>query len=639
MQRRRRAVRIAAPATGRSSARRVDSLRRRTARSSTAPSRRRTRRSLRPTRGVAAPRAGELERHERHGRVERGAGAVQAARTASSTPSRGDARPARTRAVGAALRDATAARDSRNRSSSGARTRSRAASRRRVAGRRVHAADDRRRDPRASSPSRARSPPPPRRRARPRSPPARVPWWSARAAQVDQRREARAADRDVHDALAPRAAERVGDHDARGARAPSRGRAARSEPLGRRVGILREQRERTPPRRSRRRRRRSRRRSRAASRRSRGRRGARRPAPSPARPTRARSPSGDEPALGLRHDLLRDRDDVAVARRRARAAAARGARRGRRRARPPGAPRGGSISSVTSQQLASAARATASGDVVVAHDRVGDGDADARAPSRSRPRARASRSSITHAGEQIRVGARGADRRDLEADRPASACRPCPRAARRPRSADTPTTALARRGDRLADAGHREDRADRHHGVRGADHDGVRARDRLEHARAPARARSTPSNRIAFTSSRAPRRTQYSWKCRSSCSPASSTTSIRVSPGRRSSGGSRTPTPNRARDPRGHLRERPPVGRASGVRNRWVARSRSPRPNQASLGVEAPELLGRAEGLVAPAPAALAVEHVAEPVGDRVEVGGDVQAVHRRCRRRCSRPP
>jgi hypothetical protein len=39
---------------------------------------------------------------------------------------------------------------------------------------------------------------------------------------------------------------------------------------------------------------------------------------------------------------------------------------------------------------------------------------------------------------------------------------------------------------------------------------------------------STPSNRIALTSSRAPRRTQYSWKCRSIPCPTE-TTSSRVS--------------------------------------------------------------------------------------------------------------
>ena len=51
-------------------------------------------------------------------------------------------------------------------------------------------------------------------------------------------------------------------------------------------------------------------------------------------------------------------------------------------------------------------------------------------------------------------------------------------------------------------------------------------------------------------------------------------------------------------------------------------------PEPRGLGVEAPELLGRAEGLVAPAPPAFAIEGVAEPVGDRVEVRTHPEAVH-----------
>ncbi len=46
------------------------------------------------------------------------------------------------------------------------------------------------------------------------------------------------------------------------------------------------------------------------------------------------------------------------------------------------------------------------------------------------------------------------------------------------------------------------------------------------------------------------------------------------------------------------------------------------------VGVEGPELLGRAEGLVPPSPSALSVERVPQPVGDRVQIGRDVEPVH-----------
>ena len=47
------------------------------------------------------------------------------------------------------------------------------------------------------------------------------------------------------------------------------------------------------------------------------------------------------------------------------------------------------------------------------------------------------------------------------------------------------------------------------------------------------------------------------------------------------------------------------------------------------VGIEAAELLRRPEGLVATPPPALAVERVAQPVGDGIQIGGDMEPVHR----------
>ena len=97
-----------------------------------------------------------------------------------------------------------------------------------------------------------------------------------RPAEVDERRDPRAADRRRSRPRAARPAERVRDHDRHLDAQPLGQRLA--EPLGRPVRILRATTTGTPPRRSTRRRRRSRRRSRGASRRSPGRLDARRPA-------------------------------------------------------------------------------------------------------------------------------------------------------------------------------------------------------------------------------------------------------------------------------------------------------------------------------------------------------------------------
>jgi hypothetical protein len=79
-------------------------------------------------------------------------------------------------------------------------------------------------------------------------------------------------------------------------------------------------------------------------------------------------------------------------------------------------------------------------------------------------------------------------------------------------------------------------------------------------------------------------------------------------------------------DPRGHRGEREPV------RERACAEQMGPevkvaQPEPGRLGVQGAELLGRPERLVAPAPSALALEDVAEPVDDRVEVRAHPEAV------------
>ena len=105
-------------------------------------------------------------------------------------------------------------------------------------------------------------------------------------------------------------------------------------------------------------------------------------------------------------------------------------------------------------------------------------------------------------------------------------------------------------------------------------------------ASAPATASSTPgaglasaapSYRTAFTSSAACRRTQYSWKCRSRGRPML-TASILVVTGSSDIGRIRLASPNRAAT-RAVASDSVAPDRRSPVRNRWVARSRSPRPN------------------------------------------------------------
>ena len=132
-------------------------------------------------------------------------------------------------------------------------------------------------------------------------------------------------------------------------------------------------------------------------------------------------------------------------------------------------------------------------------------------------------------------------------------------------------------------------------------------------------AAETPSKRIALTSSRAPRRTQYSWKCRSSSCPSATTSSL-VSTRSSVIGRIVTSISNRAAIARGHLRQGQAVGQRScpeQVRRQVEVAEPEPR----GVAIEGRELLGRSEGLVAPAPPALPVERVAEPIRDRIEVG------------------
>ena len=67
----------------------------------------------------------------------------------------------------------------------------------------------------------------------------------------------------------------------------------------------------------------------------------------------------------------------------------------------------------------------------------------------------------------------------------------------------------------------------------------------------------------------------------------------------------------------------------AGVRKRWVARSRSPRPNQAPSASERAQLFCGSEGLALPAPPSLPVRQAGQPVRHRVQIGRNVQAVHR----------
>ena len=221
-------------------------------------------------------------------------------------------------------------------------------------------------------------------------------------APVVERRQSRAADRDVGLTEPPRPPEAVGDHHRR----PRRPRPRRSRARIRRAdasGSSGSRATRSAPGRSRRRCPRSRRSSRSGSRRSerrarRGRsRGSRRGSARPgAGPCRARAASSRarsarlhvgqlaHPPLGLRNDLLGDDHDVAVRRlhARAREPLRRSARRGGRRRRSPAARRSGPPRAVAHAGATPLSRPSRASSAAVA----GLGAALAPAPSASAAR-------------------------------------------------------------------------------------------------------------------------------------------------------------------------------------------------------------------------------------------------------------
>ena len=116
-----------------------------------------------------------------------------------------------------------------------------------------------------------------------------------------------------------------------------------------------------------------------------------------------------------------------------------------------------------------------------------------------------------------------------------------------PTIGETPTTGPGPAGDGIPHAGHRQDRPDRDHGVRRTQEHDVGTGDRVEDAgggRSLVRCLRTGS---PSPGPRACRFTQYSWKWRSSGSPAASITSILVVTGSSDIGSTRTVTPNSGR--------------------------------------------------------------------------------------------
>ena len=282
------------------------------------------------------------------------------------------------------------------------------------------------------------------------------------------------------------------------------------------------------------------------------------------------------------------------------------------------------------------AAAASSSRMIVSVD--GDPDPELASIARSERRGRARRS--PSADRSPAVGARGAQRRDLE---PGHGHQLVGHPGER-RAADDPADRRPprsrRRGDRLADA--RAPRGSARSTPPGSTGRARRRRrPRSRRARPGAgRAASMPSNRTAFTvvarrraapstpgnAGRARRRRRRR-------------TSMRVVTGSSVIGRIRSPHPNRAATARGHLRQRARPSASSWSSGTGASpRSRSPRSNHASGRPRTRRSSSVARNVSSRAsPPALAVDHVAEPVGDGVQVGRDVQPVHRRCRRRCSR--
>ena len=391
-----------------------------------------------------------------------------------------------------------------------------------------------------------------------------------------------------------------------------------------------------PPR-WRRRRRRSRRRTRGASPRSRGR---------PRRATTRRVSrvdglrpvvAGDEAALRLGDDLLRHGDDVAVARRRA-------ARSGRREQRGEvvartdlgeARERAGPRRSRERQLQRRRARAPRRGRRRVMIVSVTPTRMPAGLDPRREVAVRARRSPSRRGGPSYAAAAPAA-----VTSRPAAGISwsAIPASGAPPTMPLTPATTARRAATASRIPGTARIGPIDTTGFDGQSTMASALRDRLEHARRrPRRGGALVAHGLHVVGG-VPRRTQYSWKCRSSSSPVDGVHGVDAR---------RDPVVGHRQEPRRRRRsarairavtsrQRRAAGeqvRAEQVRREVEVAEVEPR----LLGVEGPQLLGRAERLVAPPPAALAVEDVAEPVGDRVGVGGDVQAVHVDVVGRCSR--
>ena len=293
----------------------------------------------------------------------------------------------------------------------------------------------------------------------------------------------------------------------------------------------------------------------------------------------------DQPALGLRHDLLGDDEAVAVERAAcpARPRRRRSARRARRRAGSRRCPWTGMIvSGCTVDGQATAASVCAGergGDPGVGHHRVGDDRVHARGLDLAR-RGRASTASITSV-PQNSAYARATPTHDTSMPSGPISRSAGPFTGRAADDRADADDAVAAGDEHVADAGHREDRADRDHRVRRADEDGLGRSSASSTPGAAARgvgAVEVAPRRPAARRARA--RTTPASRARSRRRPSDGDPGARR--GRRSSaaGAARRPRPRRSR-PVTSLRASRPSRRRS-VRKRWVARSRSPRRNQVS---------------------------------------------------------
>ena len=195
---------------------------------------------------------------------------------------------------------------------------------------------------------------------------------------------------------------------------------------------------------------------------------------------------------------------------------------------------------------------------------------------------------------------------------------------------ETATTCVAPGRDRVAHAGHREDRADRHDRVRRRDRRLSSADRRSRRARpAPGCAARCRRSGRRSTATSCWRPTKYSWKP-TSPSPATTTARLDRVVGHRHDPDAEAP---RGGDLGRHLRQRralvQPVGAVQ-----VGARSRSPRLNHvrrrskpAGALAVALQRVHRLPGLAGQAPARLGVDRPGQRVGDGVEVGADVEAV------------